>query len=131
MTKKTHAYIRVFSERITVQQLFTGKFSAREPKWLTGVALVIGIVSTCKETTREILRLGLKRCSVFGNIYVTRALFCQPVSLQILNCMPAITLLFPLLNTNQIWNNVNQSDVAGKYCYVTIMPYLPWKTLAI
>ena len=55
------------------------------------------------ETTREILRLGLKRCSVFGNIYVTRALFCQPVSLQILNCMPAITLLFPLLNTNQIW----------------------------
>ena len=27
-----NACIRVFSERITVQQLFTRKFSAREPK---------------------------------------------------------------------------------------------------
>ena len=52
--------IRVFSGRITVQQLFTGKFSAREPKWLTGVALGIGIVSTCEETTREILPIGTK-----------------------------------------------------------------------
>ena len=34
-----NACIRVFSERITVQQLFTRKFSAREPKCLTGVAL--------------------------------------------------------------------------------------------
>ena len=48
----------------TVQQLFTGTFSAREPKWLTGVALKIGIVSTCEETTREILPI------------VTKALFC-------------------------------------------------------
>ena len=56
--------IRVFSERITVQQLFTGKFSAREPKWLTGVAPGIGTVSTCEETTREILSIG------------TKALFC-------------------------------------------------------
>ena len=49
---------------ITVQQFYTGKFSAREPKWLTGVALEIGIVSTCEETTREILPIG------------TKALFC-------------------------------------------------------
>ena len=95
--------IRVFSERITFRKLFTGKFSAGEPKWLTGLALGIGIVSTCEETTCEILPIGTKCCSVFGNIYVTRALFCQPVSLQILNSMPAITLLFPRLNTNQIW----------------------------
>ena len=57
--KKTHSHA-VFSERITVQQLFTGKFSAREPKWLTGVALGIGIVSTCEGTTREILPIGTK-----------------------------------------------------------------------
>ena len=44
----------------------------REPKWQTWVVLAIGIVSTCEETTCEILRLGLKRCSVFGNIYVPR-----------------------------------------------------------
>ena len=47
--------IIVFSERITVQQLFTRKFSARGPKCLTGVALGIGTVSTCEKTTREIL----------------------------------------------------------------------------
>ena len=52
--------IRVFSERITVQQLFTGKFSAREPKCLTGVALGTGIVSTCEENTCEILPIGTK-----------------------------------------------------------------------
>ena len=101
MTKKT--CIRVFSEQITVQQLFTGKFSAREPKCLTGVALGIGTVSTCEKTTRDILPIGTNALFFFGNMYVTRALFCQPVSLQILNSMPEITLLFPLLNTNQIW----------------------------
>ena len=58
MTKNT--CIRVFSEGITVQQLFTRKFSAREPKCLTGVALGIGIVSTCEKTTREILPIGTK-----------------------------------------------------------------------
>ena len=98
---------RVFSERITVQQLFTGKFSTREPKWrakwLTGVALRIGIVSTCEETTREILSIGTKALFCVWKQNVTRALFCQPVSLQILNSMPAITLLFLLLNTDQIW----------------------------
>ena len=57
---KKNTCIRAFSERITVQQLFTGKFSAKEPKWLTGVALDIGIVSTCEETTREILLIGTK-----------------------------------------------------------------------
>ena len=102
MTK--NACIRVFSERITVQQLFTGKFPAREPKCLTGVALK-DRDSTCEKTSHEIQysQLGLKRCSLFVNISVTRALFCQPVSLQILNSMPTITLLFPFLNTNQIW----------------------------
>ena len=50
--------IRVFSERITVHKLLTRKFSAREPKCLTGVALGIGTVSTCEKTTREILPIG-------------------------------------------------------------------------
>ena len=39
---------------------------------------------------------------VFVNIKVMRPLFCRPV-FQFLNSMPAIILLFPLLNTNQIW----------------------------
>ena len=62
--------------------------------------------STCEETSCEILPIE------------TKALFCVwkhvrhvgiilPTSLtfllQILKSMPAITLLFPLLNTNQIW----------------------------
>ena len=34
--------------------------SQLEPKWLTGVALEIGIVSTCEETTREILPIVTK-----------------------------------------------------------------------
>ena len=38
----------------------TGRFSAREPKWLTGVVLEIGIVSTCEETAREILPIVTK-----------------------------------------------------------------------
>ena len=33
--------------------------SLREPKWLTGVALGIGIVSTCEETTVKYSQLGL------------------------------------------------------------------------
>ena len=57
MTKRKTC-VRVFSEQITVQQLFTRKFSAREPKCLTGVALGIGTVSTCEKTTREILPIG-------------------------------------------------------------------------
>ena len=42
-----------------------------------------GIVSTCEKTIHEIQysQLELNYCSVFVNIYVTRALFCQPVSL--------------------------------------------------
>ena len=68
-------------------------------------------------------QLGVKRCFVFRNI--SHEGIILPVSLQILNSMPAITLLFPLLNTDQI--NANQSDVAGQYCYITIMPYSPGK----
>ena len=58
MTKNT--CVRVFSERITAQQLFTGKLSAREPKCLTGVVLGIRRVNTCEETTCEILPVGSK-----------------------------------------------------------------------
>ena len=43
----------------------------------------------------------IDRDVVFVNIKVMRPLFCQPV-FQFLNSMPAIILLFPLLNTNQI-----------------------------
>ena len=55
-----NAFIRVYlqNESYTVQQLFTRKFSAREPKCLTGVAVGIGIVSTCEKTTSEIAPIG-------------------------------------------------------------------------
>ena len=45
-------------------------------------------------------QLGVKHCFVFGNI--SHEGIILPVSLQILNSMPAITILFPLLNTDQI-----------------------------
>ena len=50
-----------------------------------------------------------------------RPLFCQPV-FQFLNSMPAIVLLFPLLNTNQNLGTIPTSfvvaDILGKHCYV-------------
>ena len=96
--QKKPTCIRVFSERITVQQLSTGKFSARETEWLTGVALGIGIVPVRKLLVKY-SQLRLTRCSVFGNIYIKSALFCQPVSLQILNSMPAIASNYPFVST--------------------------------
>ena len=53
------------------------------------------------------LYFDIDRGVVFVNIKVMRPLFCQTV-FQFLNSMPAIILLFPPLNTNQVWNNANQ-----------------------
>ena len=46
--------------------------------------------------------VDIDRSVVFVNIKMIRELFCQP-AFQFLNSMPPIILLFPLLNTDQIW----------------------------
>ena len=51
---------RYFQNESQFNNCLLKKFSAREPKCLTGVALGIGIVSTCEETTCEILPIGSK-----------------------------------------------------------------------
>ena len=50
----------------------------------------------------DFYHFDIDRGVVFVNIKVMRPLFCQPV-VQFLNCIPATILLFPLFNTDQIW----------------------------